>query len=69
MPESEMEQWCEIDGHEWVTTYFSYGLVLGPQAIDISRRCTKCQEAHFQVFVPKDEPKYRMPIIGPIIGW
>lgn len=40
---SELEQWCEIDGHEWATHYLEYGLVLGPKIFNISKICIKCR--------------------------
>lgn len=54
----ELSQWCEIDGHEWINHYFSYGLVLGPKTIDISRICIKCKKSEYKIIKPIDDKIY-----------
>lgn len=62
---NELEQWCEIDGHKWITYYFSHGLVLGPKTIHMGRTCDFCQIKEETVFIPHDtDYKLYLPIYG-----
>lgn len=59
----ELSQWCEIDGHKWITGYFSHGLVLGPKTIHMWRRCSQCTTTESSVSIPKDtDYKHYLPI-------
>ena len=52
---SELEQWCEIDGHEWIFSYFSYGLVLGPKTQETTKQCSYCKHTETSIYVPEDQ--------------
>ncbi len=49
---SELEQWCEIDGHQWVECWLEYGLVLGPKSCEMTRTCTFCRTEEVKFFIP-----------------
>ena len=48
----ELAQFCEIDGHELITYYSSYGLVLGPKTVNMSTICKNCNKIEIKVFLP-----------------
>ena len=51
---NELEQWCEIDGHDWVTGYQAMGLVNGPQTQWFYKHCRLCQKDETVVVVPAE---------------
>lgn len=51
---SELEQWCEIDGHTWLYYQCSYGLVLGSKTIHTIKICSFCKTTEESVNIPKD---------------
>ena len=64
----ELSQWCEIDGHQWEHSYFSYGLVLGPKTVHMNRVCVYCKKTDNSVFIPMDvQTKHWFPILGPYL--
>jgi len=58
----ELSQWCEIDGHSWVCSYMSYGLMLGPKTVHMYKQCSFCKIVEDKVFIPYDE-EYKLPIM------
>jgi hypothetical protein len=54
MANNELEQWCEIDGHDIIRSYMSFGLGLGPRIEDWTYTCRNCGHTETEVFVPKD---------------
>lgn len=60
---SELEQWCEIDGHTWIEYHSFYGLALCPKRHHIYRHCTFCKLSEEKLYIPVDEHKM---LLGPI---
>lgn len=58
---SELEQWCEIDGHDWISYYCSQGLVLGPKTVNVSQICRNCRKEEFKYWV---EAGCSLPVLG-----
>lgn len=56
MPASELEQWCEIDGHEWQEVFLEYGLVLGPKTVEWTQTCLKCRLTRTLFVFPVGKP-------------
>lgn len=48
--QDELSQWCEIDGHSWISVFLSHGFYLGPSVSDISRRCDFCKKEEHRIF-------------------
>jgi hypothetical protein len=65
---NELDQWCEIDGHEWNYHYLEHGLVLGPKSTQITKWCSKCKRSEVEYFVSKCN-NYQLPIVGKILSW
>lgn len=57
---SELEQFCEIDGHQWDIYHYSYGLVLGPKSTHDIKICSFCKHKEETIFVPKDNDYQRV---------
>lgn len=66
----ELGQWCEIDGHNWITHYMCRGLVLGPKRVDITKICRFCKTCESITSEPSNyDIPYLMPIFGPMISF
>ena len=58
---NELDQWCEIDGHEWNTHYLEHGLYLAPKTLEITKTCTKCKKTEYSRFEPVSS-KIQLPV-------
>ena len=69
---SELEQWCEIDGHVWAEFHLEYGPVFGPKAHNMSKVCLNCHKEDFKILVPVDYSayeKWKYSGVGSIWFW
>jgi len=62
---SELEQWCEIDGHNWLTYYSSHGLVLGPKIVNMGRICQFCKTTENRTFETDNQPLSMYTVLTP----
>lgn len=62
----ELNQWCEIYGHFWISTYFSYGLILGPKIVHMFRVCDYCKKDESSIYKPNENYKM-LPYLGVIL--
>lgn len=49
---NELDQFCEIYGHEWIYYYSSHGMVLGPKTVNMSQICSNCIKEDIRILVP-----------------
>lgn len=48
---NELDQWCEIDGHEFIYMFMSYGFFLGQKTEVMHSYCKKCNKSETKHFI------------------